>query len=164
MTADTSLLPKMDRPKSTSTLNSSNALPPTVWSVIAPNVSNATSSLTTSSMNLQGCATYVSWKTVFSAKHSLLAGSVMKIQATSSTALQGSAKPVCSTIAWNAWICKNVKSVIAIMGSTKIIKQENASIAKSTYAWTARVLLVVSSVTKQRIISSTLPPFVRNAK
>ena len=81
MTADTSSLPSMARPKSTSTLTSSNVLSSTVWSVIVPNVSNATSSLITSSVNLQGYAKYVSWKTVFNVKHSLHAGSVMEIQA-----------------------------------------------------------------------------------
>ena len=83
MTADTSSLAYRDRPKSTSTLNSSNAPSPIVWIVIAPNVSHATSSLTTSSMNLQGCAKDASWMVAFSAKHSLHADSVMKIQATS---------------------------------------------------------------------------------
>ena len=143
----------MDRPKSTSTLTSSNVLSSTVWSVIVPNVSNATSSLITSSMNLQGYAKYASWKTVFNVKHSLHAGSVMEIQAW--IALQGSARSACYRISYNVWICKNAKSVMKIMISTRTITQENASIAKLTYAWTARALSVVSSATKLTIISST---------
>ena len=95
MTADISSLAYRGRPKSTSTLTSINVLSPIVWIVRAPNVSNAIISLITSSMSCQGCAKDVSWKTVFSAKHSNHAESVMKIQTTSSTVLQGSAKPVC---------------------------------------------------------------------
>ena len=50
-----------------------------------------------------------------------------------------------------------------IIISTRTITQENASIVTLTYAWTARALLVVSSATKPRIISSTHPPFASNA-
>ena len=83
MIVNISSLSYMTRSKSTSTLTSSNAPSPIVWSVIVLNVSNAISSLITFSMNLQGYANYASWIIAFNAKHSLHADSVMKIQAIS---------------------------------------------------------------------------------